>query len=73
MCVCVSVLGVLFSIGVCVCDLLIFLQPASSVSGTWGLAMWDVYINESKRLGAFTETKKQSPNTGARANNTLHK
>jgi len=27
-------------------------------------------INQSKVL---TETKKQSPNTGARANNTLHK
>ena len=24
-------------------------------------------------MNAITETKKQSPNTGARANNTLHK
>jgi len=36
-------------------------------------------IRETKRsatsdcIDAFTETKKQSPNTGARANNTLHK
>jgi len=28
-CVCVSVSGVLFSVGVCVCDLLIFLQRAT--------------------------------------------
>jgi len=26
-----------------------------------------------RHIWAFTETKKQSPNTGARANNTLHK
>jgi len=32
-----------------------------------------VVVIISVREVAFTETKKQSPNTGARANNTLHK
>jgi len=33
-CVCVSVSGVLFSVGVCVCDLLIFSHGGASISGS---------------------------------------
>jgi len=58
MCVCVSVPGVLFSVGVCVCDLLIFLpeerNPGQGVRiGVWGVVLV-VYVCVCRCRGCYS-------------------
>jgi len=55
---------------------LILLRGALSASLSSAAAACCLFLcgpNLFSHLAAFTETNKQSPNTGARANNTLHK
>ena len=55
---------------VCVCDLFLF-DVSTRITRVNVPVLFLPFFAGTRT--SFTETKKQSPNTGARANNTLHK